>query len=205
MPAPVLDDDALDAIRELMSIGVGRAAAALSELMGQRIDLSIPSIQICHTDDCRCRLFGEFREAETVILQKFSGNIQGCASLCFPEASSLALARLLSGEMGTSTDGLDAELSGILLEVGNIVLNGVMGSLSNAMNSHLTYNLPELRTMDRHGTYVFQDALREDDVLIGNICFRVAQQPIEGSVVIVFAVGSLTNMLDSIHDAAAAV
>ena len=128
MPMPEYDDDAIDAMRELLNVGVDQAAAVLSELIGRRIELTIPSVRICRGDDCRERLYGELQhQTQTVISQEFDGTLGGCASLCFAADSSLALARLLSGEIGESSAGLDAELSGILLEVGNIVLNGVMG------------------------------------------------------------------------------
>lgn len=198
------DDEALDAIAELMNVGVGRAAASLSELIGQRIDLKVPSIRVCQTNECRHEILDQYRQPETVITQTFHGPIRGRTSLCIPQTSSVALAQFLSGGPRGSVEELDAELSGILLEVGNILLNGVMGSLSNAMAAGLQYSIPELKTADRRGDRMLSDALQDDDVLIGDVRFSVSELDIKGSVVIVFAVGCIRSMLDAVLNPAAA-
>lgn len=197
------DDEARDAFTELMNIGVGRAAASLSDLIGQRIELTVPSIRICQTDSCRIDFYGQVQNPETLITQTFDGPVRGRASLCFPAASSVALAQILTGSDSAAPGQLDAELSSVLLEVGNIVLNGVMGSLSNAMAANLHYSIPELQTADRRGDRMLKDAIRDDDILIGDVRFRVFHRDIEGMVVIVFAVGSIRAMIDLVLQPAA--
>ena len=205
MPMPEYDDDAIDAMRELLNVGVDQAAAVLSELIGRRIELTIPSVRICRGDDCRERLYGELQhQTQTVISQEFDGTLGGCASLCFAADSSLALARLLSGEIGESSAGLDAELSGILLEVGNIVLNGVMGSLSNSICEPLAYRLPELRTAEQRGVPAFPASQPPDDMLIGDVTFQVSDERIEGSIAILFAIGSLANVVQAAFESSVA-
>jgi chemotaxis protein CheC len=190
------DEAAMDAIAELMNIGVGRAAASLSELIGQRIELSVPNIRICQTEACRAAVFGRDQQPETVISQMFDGSIRGRMSICFPEASSVALAQILSGGVHGDASELDAELSDVLLEVGNIVLNGVIGSFSNAMSVALKYSIPEVQTVARRGERILRDALTDDDILIGDVLFSVAQEDIRGSIVVVFSIGSIRTMLD---------
>ena len=53
------------------------------------------------------------------------------------------LTRLLGDEEDFEEEG-SLEQEGLLLEVGNIVLNGVMGSLSNSISDQLEYSIPEL-------------------------------------------------------------
>ena len=193
-----IDATTIDFITEMMNIGVGRAASSLSELIGCRIELTVPTIRICSTEKCRSSLFLGEDQPETMITQTFDGVVHGRMSLCFPEQSSLALAQILSGGSMGHQDQLDVESSGILLEVGNIVLNGVMGSLSNAMKTNLVYSIPELQTASRTGVLVFQNSFRDDDILIGDVHFSVAERQIEGTIVIVFAVGSIRVMMDSV-------
>lgn len=197
------DTTSLDAIAELVNIGVGRAAASLSDLIGQRIELSVPTIRVCQTDSCRLAILESYQQPETVITQTFQGMIRGRTSLCFPASSCVALAQILSGSPHRAAE-LDAELSAILLEVGNILLNGVMGSLSNAMSAVLQYSIPELQTADRRGDRMLKDALQDDDILIGDVRFHVSEHDIHGSIVIVFAVGSIRSMIESILQPAAA-
>lgn len=194
----VLDDETLVTMTELMNIGVGRAASALSELLDQLINFSVPLVRICQSEECRAAILSQYAQPETFITQTFDGAIRGRITLCFPASSSLGLAQVLSGAGTCASAELDVELSGILLEVGNIVLNGVMGAISHAMSANLNYSIPELQTADRRGHRLLQDAFREDDVLIGDVRFRASQREIEGKIVIVFAVGSLRTMLDAV-------
>jgi chemotaxis protein CheC len=192
------DTETYDAITELINIGVGRAAASLSDLIGQRIELTVPSIRVCEAVDSQVVMLSRAHYTETVITQTFDGLIQGRPSLCLPTASSIALAQLLSGTSVAGQAELDAELSGILLEVGNIVLNGVMGSLSNAMSAVLRYSIPELQTAGRRGERLIRDAVQEKDILLVDVRFSVSQQAIEGSIIVVFSVGSVRAMIDAI-------
>lgn len=185
----------LDALAELVNLGVGRAAASLSELVGQRIVLSIPTVRVCRGADCQSLAKVLDRDPETVITQAFHGMLNGATSLCFSETSSLALAQLLSGAPHGAAE-LDAELTGILLEVGNITINGVMGALSNAMSAVLTYSIPELRTnLRRDGRGQF-DELDHQDILVGDVRLQLQQHDIQGSIVLVFEFGAIESLLD---------
>ena len=62
-----LSSSQLDALAEVVNIGVGRAAASLSELLGTRIELSVPQIQI------KSKL--ESTASELAILQNFDGSV----------------------------------------------------------------------------------------------------------------------------------
>lgn len=202
MPTWNSDQQALDAVSELVNIGVGRAAASLSELIGQRIELSIPQIRICQGAESRSMILELGGQPETVISQAFRGTLQGQTSLCFSESSSVALAQLLSGTPHGAAE-LDAELSGILLEVGNIMINGVMGALSNAISAVLTYSIPELKTANGRDHRPRFDLPTDSDILIGDVRFQVQQHDIQGSMVIVFAIGAMDSLLDSMLSAAA--
>lgn len=191
------DPQKLDALAELLNIGMGRAAASLSELVGKRVELSIPQVSVCRGAECQELLRSLGPEPETVISQAFQGTLQGSTSLCFSKASSVSLAEVLSGSSHGAAE-LDAELSGILLEVGNIMINGVMGALSNAISAVLNYSMPELQTTHRPGKGGPLDFSMDKDVLVGDVRFQIMQHDIQGSMIIVFTIGTLDSMLDSL-------
>ena len=43
-----MTSDQQDVMTEIINVGIGRAAASLSELLGKRIDLQIPRVTICN-------------------------------------------------------------------------------------------------------------------------------------------------------------
>lgn len=185
----------LDALGEVVNIGVGRAAASLSELLGTRIELRVPRIRVAAKS--------LDREAGMAILQAFEGSVSGRAMLSFPAESGQKLARLLGGF--EDDDYLPSiELTGILSEVGNIVLNGVLGSLSNIIESDLQYSVPDF-FVDKSLEFLVKEAwdskkrsgkTESTSILIADTHFVVQSENICGSVVIAFELGSLESLLD---------
>jgi len=200
------DHDALDVLTELVNVGVGRAAASLSELIQQRIQLTVPQVRMeCSAASVSPYLPTEDETAATVVLQDFDGEFAGRSALVFPQSSSLLLAGILSG-MDEVVSELDVELTGLLLEVGNILLNAVMGTFSNACECPLDYSLPRLLNDHESLTHVLSQGARDDqDLLIVDVQFHVLERAIHGSVVIIFTCGSVLRLLGRVEAVSAAV
>ena len=70
-----------DALVEVINIGFGRAAASLSKLTGQRVQLEVPSITMCPVDELSDRLRPVIQGDVASIHQIFSGSVVGDALL----------------------------------------------------------------------------------------------------------------------------
>lgn len=186
-----------DVLTEIVNVGVGRAAASLSQLVGERIELHAPHVEVCQLEELPDRVPGRDGRPEALVIQGFSGVVSGRSLLGFSRSSGIKLAQLLSGD-DESSDHLDLDLCGILEEVGNNVLNGVLGSLSNAMKTSLTYATPDLRT-DAAIEDVLRDQMmsndREEFILITDAHFGVARQELHGSLVIAFDMNGIEIVL----------
>lgn len=198
-PCERFDACQLDILSELVNIGVGRSAASLSELIGARIELQVPTVRLCTPEDQRIWLSAVAHESSVLIVQHFRGPVRGRAGLLFDEHSSLLLAQLLAG-LAEPPHDLDVELSSTLLEVGNIVLNAVLGSLSNHLCTELTYSIPVIvsgRDLAADGDSLIAD---EDtaELLLADIEFGVAEHEIHGSIVIALTLGSVQELLASV-------
>ncbi|MBF0611478.1 MAG: chemotaxis protein CheC [Magnetococcales bacterium] len=131
-----------DALTELFNLGVGRAAEALSLMMGTEIFLTVPQVLHLGEKDTFGMVTGETDDMVTAVRQKFHGPFGGNAMLVYPEAQSLALVgALLQGETPLELIGQMEQES--LLEVGNVILNACLGSLANILQIELLCNLPE--------------------------------------------------------------
>ena len=87
-----------DSLTELINIGYGRAAAALSDLTGHRITLEVPEVAM-HPIAELTPLLSRFVRGEVAsVNQIFSGPIAGNALLLMDEPSALTLSRLLMDE-----------------------------------------------------------------------------------------------------------
>ncbi|MEM8944382.1 MAG: chemotaxis protein CheC [Planctomycetota bacterium] len=189
-----LSEGDIDALGEIVNIGVGRAACSLSELIGTRIDLRVPVVR---TVDCQ--LADQQTEAGMSIMQSFEGEVSGNALLVFPTESGKKLAGLLAG-YNSSEEIPELEISGILSEVGNIVLNGVLGSLANVIESDLTYTVPDFYVQETITSLMNkrndQSADTTSSILIADTEFCVESQDIRGSVVVAFHLGSFVSLLE---------
>ena len=193
----------LDALTEIVNIGTGRAAAILSEITDSWIELSVPRVIACRPADVAQYLSTTQSESQTLICQNFTGGLDGQASLSFPSNSALSLAQFV-GEVEEVADELDFDLEGILEEVGNIVLNAVLGSVSNLFECGLEYSLPRLLPKVDLLAHLNQHSLpggeAELTILVANTHFKIASRDIEGSLILVFQVGCLERLLAKIME-----
>ena len=148
MPASTVEGEAVeeihrDAILEIVNVAIGRAAAALSEMVDDQIELTVPALSFLDRNQTTDRLNLMTGKQATAVSQRFSGTIAGDALLVFPERQSLELVRTLLRDE-TDLDTLTELEQDALKEVGNVILNTVLSSFSNQLGADLDANLPEI-------------------------------------------------------------
>lgn len=195
----------IDALTEAVNIGVGRAASAMSDLTGTRIDLVVPVVSVVELQQLQPDPISLHERSTAVIYQDFQGEISGRAMLCFPQLSGVKLVQLLSG-LNMEPDTLDLELRGVLTEVGNIVLSGVLGTLGSAIGSDFMYTVPQF-SLNVSLRDMLLEMCRVDGgshhALLADAHFRIAERDINGSVMVLFELGCLETVLASLAGAGA--
>lgn len=196
-----LTSDQHDALTELVNIGVGRAAATLSELCGERVEVSVPRVLVCQLSELGVHLSPEHDLLATLVCQDFQGELSGRAVLAFPRVSSLRLGQLL-GHIACVPNESDLDLREILTEVGNLVLNGVLGSIGNIAQARLLCSVPELITVAEPVSvlagYLSRQEHVEHGIFVANVYFHVARRDIRGSILVLFECDGIVNLLDSL-------
>ena len=196
------DERQLDALTELMNIGVGRAAGMLNQMVHSPIELHVPIVSVLLASQLADELEQPTQESLSFVRLVFQGSILGTAALLFPTDSAANLVAALTGGEPDSPD-LDAVRAGTLSEVGNIVINGVMGSIGNVLSLPLTYELPTyleatlLQLFERSqgaGVQVQTDPT----VLVAHTRFTVRDLEIQGTILLIFEVFSFDSLLASI-------
>src|SRR5438309_3050808 len=84
----------LDALREVANIGAGHAATALSQMVGETIMISVPTINVARLEDVPPQ-FSEPDEPVAAVLMHMMGDLTGRTLLVFPRRTALRLASLL--------------------------------------------------------------------------------------------------------------
>lgn len=197
-----LDDETQDAIRELVNIGVGKAAGQLNQMTGSHIRLQIPTVSLVSFADLmstgKSMLSGDVLSA---VLLEFKGTFSGVTAVVFPPASAASLVMLLTGEREQSPD-LDAMRVEALKEVGNIVINAVMGSIANVLGERLVYSIPNYYEGPFLSVSELQKKNAKDEcVLLARTNFLIESLNIEGDILLILEVGSLDRLVESIREA----
>lgn len=188
-----LSDIELDALTELVNIGVGRGALSLRQLVGAQVLLSVPSLAILSRADAVAILGADDTALLIAVRQGFTGDFSGQAFLIFPEISSLELVRAVAGRQLALDDIVELEHEA-LAEIGNIILNGCIGTIANLMHRSLAMSLPDIvKGTSREFIDLFS-AGEDDVVLVVRIHFRIKGHEISGHVAMVMDLESLAAL-----------
>jgi chemotaxis protein CheC len=192
--ATVLNELELDALTELVNIGVSRAATSLREMVGQQVLLSVPTVRLVSRPEA-VELLGQTESSRLIAVhQVFEGDITGRALLIFPETNSLELVRAVTGGELPLEDIIELEQEA-LAETGNIILNGCLSTIANMLQRSLKMSLPEI--LRGQGPEFFElkpPPEAGDVVLFLYINFAVHERDIRGYIAMLMDMPSLAAL-----------
>jgi len=183
----------LDALTELINLGVSHAALNLREMIGQQVILSVPSVSLIG----RPRAIEILRKSEldklVAVHQVFEGDINGRVLLIFPEARSLELVRAVTSNDLSLEDIIELEHEA-LAETGNIVLNGCLATIANLLRRSLRISLPEILRGDSQALFNLPPPPEPGDVvLFVYINFSVKARDIQGYIAMLMDLPSIVT------------
>ena len=187
----------IDVLKELINIGVGRAAGMLNDMVQSRVLLQVPYVKIFTPATLHQEIEQLGSEKLSTVRLIFKGPFSGIASLVFPPDSAGKLVDILTGEEPGETD-LDSIRIGTLTEVGNIILNGVMGSIGNVLKKHINYSVPTYLENNIEQLLLAENVETDTTILLAHTRFTIEQLQIEGDIILLFEVGSFDALLEAI-------
>lgn len=190
-----------DALTELINIGYGRAAGALSELTGYRVSLEVPRIGMHRIEEIPPLLAEMVRSDVATVTQVFSGPLAGTAMLILDEKAAMVLSRLLSDEK-SNPGGFDANGREIISEVGNILLNACLGVFGNLLQVQVTFAMPQLQ-VSAAGRVLESVSIEREELQYGLMVhtrFQVRASNVTGFLVIVLGITSLDRLLHELDN-----
>lgn len=188
-----------DALVEIFNIGVGHAAAAMSEIVNEEVTMSVPSISFLNRADAAALLGGK-KDGERIcgVSQHYEGAFDTQAILMFPEDKSLEIVRLMVGDAMPLQELTEMEQEA-MSEIGNIILNSCVGTLANIFERELHGSLPLYHV----GTSaeIMASFGDQDDavVLMLHIDFILETHQIHGYVAFVLDVSALHDLKEQVN------
>lgn len=191
----VLTEFELDALTELVNIGVSRAAASLRDMVGEQVHLSVPNVRLVSRDDA-IEILRERESSRLVAVhQVFEGDITGRALLIFPETKSLELVRAITGGDLPLEDIIELEQEA-LAETGNILLNSCLATIANMLHRSLKMSLPEVLRGNAATFFSLAPPPEAGDVVMFLfINFAVRERDISGYIAMIMDLPSLTALV----------
>lgn len=190
-----------DVLKELFNISVGKAASILSDIVNRKIGLDVPDIKILNTA-ADLNLLGELfkQELEGALMVSsisFKEKLSGKANLIFPADKMRSFIDLCLNETSTKHSELDFNDIDydIIKEIGNIILNSIIGEIGNIIKVQLSYTLPEVKILN---TVNLNDVITSKEyeyIVILSITFQINSTEIVGAVLINLTLKSLDEIL----------
>jgi chemotaxis protein CheC len=184
----------LDALTELVNLGVSNAAGSLRDLVREEVVLSVPRVLVVTREQALANLSEREAKRLVAVRQDFEGDIRGRALLIFPEAKSMELVRGIIGSDLSAEDIMELEQEA-LAETGNIMLNSCLGTIANYFQRSLRISLPEV--IYGEGDEFFGPASgghANDRVVFMYINFAIRHRDIEGYIAMLLDLPSLATL-----------
>jgi len=183
-PAPVtegLDAMEADALGEIANISMGTAATTLSQLLGKKVDITTPKVDMTTTEQLR----KDYPIPSVICDVKYKAGIEGSNLLILSQRDGSVIVDLMMGGDGKNpTPELsELQISGIS-EAMNQMMGSAATSMSTMFNAMVDITPP---------TLVLNDLSMEDDVIRGfldsneplvRISFRMVVEDVIDSILI---------------------
>jgi chemotaxis protein CheC len=184
----------LDALTELVNLGVSRAASNLSEMVREQVHLSVPSVLMIGRERA-IEILNKSEPSKLVAVhQIFEGEVSGRALVIFPEAKSLELVRAVTSAELSLEDIIELEHEA-LAETGNVILNSCLATVANQLDRTLKISLPDILRGDGRRLFNLPPPPHAGDVVMFvYINFAVQRRDIQGYIALLMDVSSLTAL-----------
>lgn len=194
-----------DILKELFNISVGKAASLLSEIIDKKILLDVPRVEVLDIENKDKRLTDylpkDIDGALMVSSISFEEKLNGRANLIFPADKMRTFINLCSEEQESDkyyeTNFTDVDFD-IIKEVGNIILNSIIGEVGNNLNLNLNYSLPEVKVYSKIDFSKDIENNEFNNILLLHINFVIDSIEIEGAIVVDLTMNSMKELMDNL-------
>lgn len=187
-----------DILREIGNIGAGNSATALSQMIGMRVDMTLPSVKIVDINQAAMMLGGP-ENVVIGILSKLGGEIRGTMMFIIELDFAKYLLKFFMGqEVDECTHLTDIQLSAIS-EIGNIMIASYINSISTLSNLNVSTSVPAI-AIDMVGSLLNFPAATTgeitDEMIFIEGGFSTDDNEMTSKILLLPVIGSLNKILN---------
>lgn len=199
MPKVKLTGEERDILGEIGNISAGNASTALAQILGRRIELELPSVEIVNIARLPSHLKVDPEEPIIGIHMHIWGGVKGNALMIFPKKDSFLLIDLLIGPLQETPSSFTEIGISALKEVGNIVIGSYLSAISaftgiSAFPSTVTLTSGAARSLV---ILAFSDLDKSecDETILVEARFKEKKRALSGNFFIIFDAASIRVIL----------
>lgn len=190
----ILTEKEKDLLGEIGNISMATAATALSTILGKKVTITTPNVQVT--------TLAKLQEGLTipnVVLQvKFEQGLQGTNVLLINVSDASIIANLMMGGDGTNPN---SELSEMELSAVSEAMNQMIGSASTSMATMLKKDVniypPETKIWDKHMDILVDDIESEEPII--KIAFRMTVEGlIDSEIMQIFTIDTVKHIVNEL-------
>ncbi|MBF0227962.1 MAG: chemotaxis protein CheC [Desulfobacterales bacterium] len=190
-----------DIIQEVVNIGIGDAADALSKLVKSPVLIKVPDIEIIQISEVKNYIESKLGNLGLFIIQDFKGTIEGKVILSYSTECAKALLKILLNETKDIFTLSNIELS-VLEEIGNILSGSCIASICNMAKKQVIFSLPYV-IQDINLKYLIdlQNELEQYGccIVITNE-IHIKEKQINGYIFIIVSMKDIKSIIDQLKD-----
>ncbi|MFH2138872.1 MAG: chemotaxis protein CheC [Candidatus Omnitrophota bacterium] len=193
----VLNELHIDMLKEVGHICTGNATIALSQVINQRVQLTIPDLKIVASNKVS-EMFQNNLEILVGVNIQLLGQLSGNIVLMFPEKSAYGLIDGVSEEHSELGNATEFGVS-ILKEIGNIVISAYLATMSTFTQTVILHSTPSLTcgTLETILNIAFRKVFEKtEEIVMIETFFSIEKTKVEGSFFLMFEPAILRKLLD---------
>ena len=195
------EDITLDIIKEVINIGIGDAASALSELVDSRVLIKTPDVHVLDITEAPGFIKKEVKTLGVYIAQDFHGKIKGKTLLFYTKESCHSLIRILHGTDIVTSSLTDSAVA-TLQEIGNILMVSCISTISDLIEDSFSFDIPDVTIEISEG--YFQQMVRQLGELDKAIIIRnqmvVKDREIEGFILMLLGFDDFLLVIEKMQN-----
>ena len=193
-----LEKQFIDALAEFVNLGMGKAGVVLNQMLNSHIALSAPTIRFIDQRELAPVLSQSPDSFLSAVEMEYRGSMEGAVELVFKTADAGKLVDCIIGQENIQEEGLDSIRSGALCEVGNIVINAVLGTISNELLLDLEYTVPVYQEGTVQALVEKENLRKGQIILLIETQFLIESLEINGSIVIFLSILSYEKLKQAV-------
>ncbi|TDY97183.1 UNVERIFIED_ORG: CheC inhibitor of MCP methylation [Herbaspirillum seropedicae] len=196
----ILNEIERDALTEIFNVGAGRAAQSLSEIVGDEVRLSVPSVEVLRSGAIDEQVLPRTRGRFATVSQNFDGPFDAEAVLLFTEERALSIVRDMMGSQ-MSLDELAEFEREAMCELGNIILNACLSAMADMLEITLNSSLPQylVSSPDDISARLASAQGDESYVLVLHIDLVIEKHQTDGHLIFLLSSSSLHALVEHVQ------